>query len=120
MKKEQIKELKEKLEKSKSSLEETLGSFAHKNNSVEGDWDAIYPKSDKVDEEEKADEVEEYSSLLPIEQSLENKLKKVNEALDKIKNNSYGSCESCGKEIPYEELVITPETKNCSSCEHSK
>jgi DnaK suppressor protein len=117
MKKEIIKELKEKLDKSKTSLEETLGSFAHKNQSVKGDWKTIYPKSNKVNEEEKADEVEEYSSLLPVEHSLETKLKKVNEALDKIKNNSYGSCEDCGKEVPYEELSITPETKNCSSCE---
>jgi DnaK suppressor protein len=117
MKKEQLEKLKNKLEESKTKLEETLGSFAHKNKAVEGDWNAVYPKSDKVNEEEKADEVEEYSALLPIEQTLESKLRKINEALNKIKNNSYGSCEKCGKEIPYEELSVTPETKNCSSCD---
>jgi DnaK suppressor protein len=117
MKKEQLQKLKNELEESKTKLEETLGSFAHKNKAVEGDWNAVYPKSDKVNEEEKADEVEEYSALLPIEQTLESKLRKINEALNKIKNNSYGSCEKCGKEIPYEELSVTPETKNCSSCD---
>ncbi len=117
MKKEQIKELKDKLQENKVSLEETLSGFAHKNKSVENDWKTIYPKSDKVNEEEKADEVEEYSSLLPVEHALELKLKKINEALEKIENNSYGICEKCEKEVPYEELSVTPETKRCSSCD---
>ncbi len=119
MNKEQISELKNKLEKSKKSLEEMLGEFARKNKSTdqEQDWETVYPKSDRVNIEEKADEVEEYSSLLPVEHALEVKLKKINEALKKISEGSYGECEKCQKKISYKELLITPETKNCKDCQ---
>jgi RNA polymerase-binding transcription factor DksA len=66
--------------------------------------------------EEKADAVEEYASLLPVERALETKLKNINDALQKMKEDSYGKCEKCNKDISYEELSITPETKNCQEC----
>ncbi len=116
MNKKQLEEIKNKLEESKKSLEETLEGFAQKKDLPEGDWETKYPKFEGISAEEKADEVEEYASLLPIEHSLELKLKKVNEALKKLEENNYGKCEKCHADISYEELFITPETKNCKNC----
>jgi DnaK suppressor protein len=116
MKKEQITELKKKLEENKISLEESLSRFAKKDNLPEGDWDTIFPNVEGSSMEEKADEVEEYSALLPVEHALEVKLKNINEALERIAKNKYGICDSCGKEISYKKLSLIPETKNCKSC----
>ncbi len=116
MNKKQTEELKKKLEENKSSLEEMLRRFAKKDNLPEGDWETVFPKTEGSSMEEKADEVEEYAALLPVEHALEVKLKNINEALEKIKKGSYGKCEKCNKEIDYKRLSITPETKNCSKC----
>ena len=116
MKKEQIKDLKESLEANKASLEQTLGRFAKKDNLPEGDWDTVFPKVEGSSMEEKADEVEEYSSLLPVEHALEVKLKNINEALNKIEKGLYGKCEKCETEISYKKLSLVPETKTCKKC----
>ena len=80
-----IKEIKEKLEKEKVSTEKQLQSFAKKDKKLAGDWETRFPKFNGGNSEEEADEVEEYEALLPIEFILENKLKNINLALEKIK-----------------------------------
>jgi DnaK suppressor protein len=116
MNKKQLELLKKKLEENKSSLEESLLHFAKEDGFEKGNWDTVFPKVEGSDMEEKADEVEEYSSLLPVEHALELKLKSVNEALEKIKKNKYGACESCEKKISFKRLSITPEIKKCKKC----
>lgn len=116
MNKKQIEELKDKLKDSKASLEKTLETFAKKDNLPEGDWDTIFPKNEGSGMEDRADEVEEYSSLLPVEHALEVKLKNINDALKKMEENTYGECEKCKEKIPHERLSITPETKTCHKC----
>ncbi len=108
--------LKEKLEENKASLEESLLHFAKKDTAKKNNWDTVFPKIEGGGMEERADEVEEYYSLLPVEHSLELKLKNVNEALEKIKKGKYGKCEQCEKEISFKRLSITPETKTCKNC----
>ena len=115
MNKKQLEELKTKLIESRDSLKETLESFAKESDKIEGDWDTKFPDF-KGGMEESADEVEEYASLLPVEHALELKLKRVNEALEKIENGSYGKCEKCEGDISYERLSIIPETKTCRNC----
>jgi RNA polymerase-binding transcription factor DksA len=117
MKKEKIKLLKEKMEKEKEHLEEMLNSFAKESSSNPGDWKTKFPdfKTEGTLDEE-ADEVEEYSSLLPIEKTLELKIQNINKALEKIDSNVYGKCEVCGKEIKEERLELIPETKTCNEC----
>lgn len=127
-----IKEQKEKLEKEKTILEEQLKKFAKKDEKLSGDWDTLFPKFDGSEVgsaalEKAANEVEEYSTLLPIEHSLELRLKNIDLALGKIKKNKprtrgisvrgkYGICEKCGKEIPIERLKASPEARFCLKC----
>lgn len=115
MDKNQIEEFKKALQANRDSLRSTLETFAKEDTKPEGDWDTKFPKF-KGGMEEKADEVEEYSSLLPVEHALEVKLKNINDALNKIDNGEYGKCEKCGNEISYQRLKIIPETKTCKDC----
>ncbi len=117
MNKEELKKQKEKLEENRDKLREMLERFANEDKKPEGDWDTRFPKFDgEGDLEESADEVEEYSSLLPVEHSLEVKLKNIEEALERIKKDTYGKCQKCKKEIDKRRLKALPEAKTCISC----
>lgn len=115
-----LKELKEKLLKEKEEIEKELERFAKKDEKLEGNWDTKFPKwnggSGSSGLETMADEVEEYSTLLPIEYALELKLENIKSALEKIEKGNYGICEKCKKEIEIERLKIIPETKYCLKC----
>lgn len=118
------KELKEKLEqnleKEKTSIEEELKNFASKDKNVKDDWDTRYPNRENGSMEEEADEVQEYDNLLSLEHNLELKLKDINLALEKIKNDKYGNCERCGKEIEEQRLLACPEARLCIKCNENK
>jgi len=116
MDKKTIEKLKEKLELEKKTLEKELEGFAKKDDSPKGDWETRYPNRENGSMEEEADEVQEYGNMLPVEYSLELKLRDVESALEKIKKNKYGVCEKCGKEIEEKRLLACPEARICSSC----
>lgn len=107
------------LEKKKADLEEQLKGFAKKTS--ENNWQTNYPQLTDTPED-KVDEVEEYENLLPVEHSLEEDLKNVNAALERIEQGTYGKCENCGIlpdcecEISEERLTILPEAKTCNTC----
>ena len=109
-----LKEIEEKLLKEKESIEKELNKFA-KEDATPDNWNTKFPKYDG-DLESEADEVQEYEKLLSVEYSLEKKLTDVNLALEKIKNNSFGKCEKCGKEINPERIEACPEARLCSKC----
>jgi DnaK suppressor protein len=120
-----IEELKKQLEKEKENIEKQLEKFATKDEKLKGDWDTRFPRFNGRETgsaalEQAADEVEEYSTLLSIEHSLELRLKNINLALEKIKTGKYGICEKCGKEIPIKRLKAFPEAKTCAKCQTSK
>jgi len=121
MNKKLLSELKERLEKEKVSIEEQLKRFAKRDEKLKGDWDTIFPKFNGGEAggaalEKAADEVEEYSTLLSIEHSLELKLKNIDLALEKIERGKYGRCEKCGKEISEDRLKVSPEARLCLKC----
>lgn len=115
-----LKELKGKLEKEKVNIEKNLQRFAKKDEKIKGDWDTRFPRwngdSGSSALERAANEVEEYSTLLPIEYNLELKWKNINWALEKIKKGKYGICESCGKKIAEKRLKVHPEARICLKC----
>jgi len=67
-------------------------------------------------EDESAQEVEMYESSLSIEKSLEQQLKDVNTALNKIEKGKYGICEKCNQEIFADRLKAYPGAKLCRKC----
>ena len=113
MEKKLTEELKKKLETEKASIQKELESFADEDPDLKHNWDTRYPKREDDDKEEAADDVQEYDNKLSLEYSMELKLKDVNNALDKIKNKTYGICENCGKQIETERLKAAPEARFC-------
>lgn len=114
-----INELKERMVAQKTQIEKDLSEFASKDPNVKGDWDSKYPKMDlneNVDLETEADEVEEYTSRISIEHSLEKHLEEINIALEKIKKKKYGICDNCEKSISLKRLKIYPEARYCIDC----
>lgn len=120
MNKKTLKELEEKLEKAKESIESELRKFAKEDKKLKGDWDTKFPETDGGAGgqilEDAADQVEEYVNLLSLEHNLEIQLQNINLALGKIKKRKYGKCEKCGKKIKEERLKVYPEARLCGEC----
>ena len=120
MNKKPLEKLRQKLEKERVIIEGELKKFAKKDERLSGDWDTRFPhwggEAGGAGLEKAADEVEEYSTLLPIEYNLELKLKNIDLALEKIKKGKYGMCEKCGKKIDEKRLKIYPEARICLKC----
>ncbi len=117
-------ELKQKLEKEKKEAEEQLAAFANKDKKLKDDWDTRFPNFNDKEAgsaalEQAADEVEEYSRLLPVEYGLETRLKNINSALEKIKKSKYGLCEKCQGKIDEKRLKIYPAARYCLNCKKS-
>lgn len=122
MNKKLLEELKEKLKNEKKALEKQLKTFAEKDPNLKDDWDTKFPNFGKDETggsalEKAADEVEEYASLLPVEFSLETKLKDVNLALENIKKGEFGKCENCKKDIEEKRLKVLPSARLCMKCQ---
>ncbi|OIO50569.1 MAG: hypothetical protein CO003_01315 [Candidatus Portnoybacteria bacterium CG_4_8_14_3_um_filter_44_15] len=109
------KQLREKLETEKKRLTKDLSAFAKKDPKMKRNWITRFPflGMNRLHSDESADEVEEYENLLPVEYVLENRLKDIEDALDKVKKGIYGKCELCGKEIEQKRLMVAPEAKTC-------
>ena len=107
---------KQQLEEKKKQLEQELSSFAAKDPNLKGDWDTKYPRVPGGDLEDAAGEVEEYSTNVNIEFSLETQLKEVDDALSRIAKDTYGTCEKCNKSISKERLEVSPEARLCLTC----
>ncbi len=118
MDKKTLEELNQKLNQEKDDLEKILKDFASKDSGAPGGWRSNMPayNQDGANLEEESDEVEAYQNLLSQEASLENRLKEVNAAIDKIKNEGYGICENCKKPIEIERLKTYPAAKTCLHC----
>jgi len=48
------------------------------------------------------------------------KINQIDEALLKIKNDSYGICEDCGDEIPDKRLMYNPHILTCVRCAENR
>lgn len=98
----------------KNKLEEELGRIA-KSTSKEGDYETVYEDMGD-DRDENASEVEEYVDNVALENNLEEQLKGINDALEKIKKDTYGVCEECGADISPERLEANPSARRCMQC----
>lgn len=107
------------LEAKREELETSLKSFATKDPNLKGDWDSKYPEFNRdpnVNLEEEASEVEEYVAQLPVEHAYELRVKAISEALERIKQGTYGECGKCKSPIPPKRLDAYPEANLCMKC----
>ncbi|MDP7032914.1 MAG: TraR/DksA C4-type zinc finger protein [Planctomycetota bacterium] len=59
----------------------------------------------------------EQDFTLSLIESAEDEMRKINEALDRISDGSFGICEPCGNSIPLERLRVIPHTTHCVACQ---
>ncbi|MBI2113082.1 MAG: TraR/DksA C4-type zinc finger protein [Candidatus Wildermuthbacteria bacterium] len=116
MDQESLSKISQELQVKKERLEKELSGFAKKDPNLKGDWDSTYPRVPEGNLEEAANEVEQYSTALPIEHSLELQLQDISFALERIAKGTYGTCENCKKEIPEARLMAMPEARFCTEC----
>jgi RNA polymerase-binding transcription factor DksA len=89
---------------SKEGKDEGEGEFP-------GEYKPEFPEFGS-DEDENAAEVTQYETSLALTQDLEMKLTKVEEALKRIEQGTYGVCTQ-GDEIEEERLRAVPEAETC-------
>jgi DnaK suppressor protein len=68
------------------------------------------------DWEEQAQERENDDVLNQLKVDIDNELRDINKALDRMKNHQYGICVSCAADIPMARLEIKPEVGLCVKC----
>lgn len=62
----------------------------------------------------------ERSEILGLVERMVRELKSVEEALDQLAAGTYGTCRSCGKEIPAERLEFRPNSVYCVDCKTAR
>ena len=120
MNKKDLAYFKEKLEKEKKLLEEELGNISCVDPEDSNNWEATTTdiQVDSADENEVADKMEELEENKSEIRSLEPQLKEVNDALNRIKDGTYGICEISGDAIEKERLEANPSAR--TSIKHMK
>ena len=58
----------------------------------------------------------ERSELLALAEQLRSHREEVLAAIERIDAGTYGNCDNCGNEIPYERLEALPTARLCMSC----
>lgn len=88
---------------------------------------AIVTKSSRhIEVDTDGDETDEIQAnvIIEIENQLETrdlaKLKKINEALARINDKSYGICQDCDEEIPEKRLIMNPYFITCVLCSEER
>ena len=67
-------------------------------------------------EDENAQEVADYTTNKPLEETLEKLLRDVNKSLTTLKAGNYGVCKYCDKPIDEKRLLARPMSSACVSC----
>lgn len=113
MNKKDIERFKNKLVMEQKVLEEELGGIGQKNPSNPNEWQATAGgmEVDSADENEVADKLEEMEDNNGIIVQLDNQLKEVKAALERIEAGKYGLCETCGEPIEVERLEANPAAR---------
>lgn len=112
---EQLKLFQQQLEQEQDAIQETLSASGIVKNTNPNDFDSFIPNIGLSDEDN-ALEVSAYLNRLSSEEMLEARLKEIQQALHKIKTNSFGICEDCHKEIELKKLEVNPAADFCINC----
>lgn len=109
------KHFKDVLSKELAVIENELGTIGRKNVTNYSDWETMKPAmdTDRADETEVADSIEQYESNSAVLDQLELRLNEVKLALEKIEKGTYGKCEISGEEIELDRLEANPAARTC-------
>jgi len=110
-----VAEAKKQLEAKKEKVLQQLGGIGKKDDKSSENYNASFPEYGRSDEDN-ATEIADYTTNLSLEKELEGELAKINRALEKIEDGSYGNCDNCQNPIDPERLKIMSEAVVCMSC----
>ena len=74
------------------------------------------PKENFPDPTDRASHEAERNFMLRIRDREHKLIKKIKEALNRIENGTFGSCEQCGEDITIKRLKVRPVTTQCIDC----
>ena len=114
-----LERLKLALEKERDLLTKELETIATPDPNVKGDWDIKHSEwgenqitsQEELESGESVNEIDEDMKNKALSDSLELRLRDVNDALERMKDGTYGICDFCKKEIPIERLEANPAAK---------
>lgn len=115
MEKTEIGRFKKKIEDEVKKVEQELRSVGRTNPSNPKDWEATPDAMDilAADQNEVADSIESYEENTGILKQLEIRYNELAQALKRIEDGSYGTCEADGKPIERARLEANPAARTC-------
>jgi RNA polymerase-binding transcription factor DksA len=104
--------------KEQERLIEAMQTIGQLSEVVPGDWETHADPNDNKETEPDAlaDKFEEETTNEGVLDTLEERLKEVNDALVRIDQGTYGKCASCGNQIEKERLEANPAATTCANC----
>src|SRR3954462_2191988 len=105
---------KERLKKFKRIFEAQRNSILFNDRVVREDFSVC--SDDRYDEIDQATTDIEQSMRMRLRNRETLYIKKIQEALKRIENNSFGECEDCGEDIEFRRLEARPTATLCVSC----
>ncbi len=109
-----IEEFKQRLITEKARIEAVLSDSGEKDTDIAENYRTSYPEYGE-DGESNAIEVSDYEDSVAVEHTLEETLLTIDRALERIDKGTYGVCEQCGQEIPFERLKALPAASVCAN-----
>ena len=104
--------------KEQDRLVEAMQTMGQLGDLVSGHWETHTETSEnkELEPDALADKFEEETTNEGVLDTLEERLKEVNDALVRIESGTYGKCSKCGKQIEPEKLEANPATSICLAC----
>lgn len=107
----QLSDLRATLEAERDSLDEELAEHGRK---VRGDWEgSSESEGEQADPNDSADNIETLATNVPLVEELEGRRREIDKALEKMDAGSYGICEVCKKDIPFDRLEANAAASTC-------
>ncbi len=107
--KEQLRELREELERQLARLLRSIEASEAALEPVELDQSRVGRLS-------RMDELQNQSLTRNLHEREEIRLTLIRNALARLEEGRYGVCEACGSAIPFERLLVFPEATECGNC----
>jgi len=113
-----ILQFKDLLIKEQDSLMEAMKTIGQLSEIAPGHWETHteVTENKELEPDALADKFEEESTNESVLDTLEERLKEVTEALERIEKGTYGVCTKCGKKIEEEKLLANPAATTCLAC----
>ena len=115
IKKEVLDQIKKDLLEKKAQVEADLQSFTQKDEHEKDEHRTKFPQYGNKNDEN-AQEISDYSTNLATEKVLEDSLRDINNALDRIEKGTYGTCKYCKNDIGEKRLLARPVASSCVEC----